>query len=105
MCSIPELRYEHGIHILMVTKYLLLIRTLNLQTCPNSNPKLPALGPCDPTFRCKTHCIQPPRESRDYSMHLKVRELLLRLESTIEICLVVVDSIIKDNRNCNRFKV
>ena len=38
-------------------------------------------------------------------MHLKVRELLLRLESTIEICLVEVDSIIKDNTNCNKFKV
>ena len=78
---------------------------INLQTCLNSNPKLPALGPCDPTFRCKTHCIQPPRENRDYSMHLKVRELLLQLESTIEICLVGVDSIIKDNTKCNKFKV
>ena len=102
MCSIPELRYEHVIHILMVTKYLV---SLNIQTRFNSNPKVPALGPCDPTFRCKTHCIQPPRESRDYSMHLKVRELLLQLESTIEICLVVVNSIIKDNTNCNKFKV
>ena len=71
----------------------------------NSNSKLPALDPCDPMFRCKTHCIQPPRESRGYSMHLKVRELLLRLESTIEICLVAVDSIVKYNKNCNRFKV
>ena len=77
MCSIPEFKYEHGIHIVMVTKYLL---SLNLQTCQYNNPKVPALGPCDPTFRCKTHCIQPPRESRDYSMHLKVRELLLQLE-------------------------